>query len=1538
MSVPIVPQLSSVPGTGSRRDFLKGIGAAGAGMLGRSAWSGSIPHAARGSAERAGKSITLLNDGGFRGSAWGWQLTTGARIVAPSRRRGNRAIEVETSSGDYARFLVLGPEVGRKYTLSGWVRTQDLREGEEQAGAYFTASQFEFQGRPTEFTIDGKQPPEKRFGNFTGSMDWKRFSQTFTCLPTTTWFEIVVGIYRAAGTAWFTELTFVAGEQPADLDDTVDVWQALEWAHQDSMRDAAELRKRNGVDAAIFRDRIPVRGTASTPEQLARILSERYATTFVTADEMADAARFNSKQFDLLVLPYGESFPLAARGAVQKFLSEGGDLLTTGGYAFQSPLVRENGVWLFYDGLIEKQNSPNLLSNLVPDHPGWKANEEKYASVEGVDLPSFDRQPAAKIEIPNGLWGQNAFWSFELAAKGAGNQFQFEAWLRASDVRPAPEGSAYISIDQLDEKGEAIWGPCLVLEDLRGSHDWHRVERLIYLAPGCVKLRIGVGLRNATGTLWASRLSLEARSPAVRMNTSRGFPQDELQIDPGQIGMFDADSHLTRVSSLRAASGHFIVPEIGELKGRFSGFAATCVLGLNQARRIPLLDAHDAFGRRRGAAGALVHNMRGNYARGSWAFFGVDNQDIFAPGLSFGESTLRAAGRALTRKCFLHGCEADFACYRNGETVRLRVLITNFGRAPAALELRWSVGSLDSDQVEFRESTGVNLSAGQTLAIETEWRTAQFVHEQYCVRASVFEQDATAAIDALETGFIVWRPESLAKGIQFTFEDNYFQVNGRSLFLQGTDDYAHAFVDQDENQLTWRDDAQGCADSCLNVYENLMGLRGPQERPTETWWRWIDAMMLGVQRTGGIFFPGMLVFANTAVADIDLADQRAFVRAFAERYRDVNGIMYYLNGDLELHDPNLPDLQALYNRTLLEKYGSDEALRKAWSITPPEAPIGKLKIRPGADNWHDVRTLDEYQFRTQVVRRWLNALHDSIREVDTKHPVTAEFYQVPVSGIDLLDGIGKLELANFGYFNPPGDDFFHFPQTCKFLDQSLRGKGINVGEFGVKTHPAWKDASDYIAARSEAYEHAYFLSITHYAFALGVSKIQNWSWKYPSDLPFEWGINYSNDLVPRDVLAYYRNAGLMFRHLRPKYESSDVVYLLAGDNRKGGLGSSVVEGQMNGIRLLIDQRLRFGTLADDFIDAMPRNVKTIFYPLSYCPSDAIVGWLTEYVEQGGQLYLSGDISYDPLRQRTRTERLKDLCGLEFVAQRYTGIDYKNAALQTLPRDSKWPTYAAAPGIVTRPAGATVLMAAEDGTPIVTVFNKGTGRVIFNVDPVELHASSRYHAYGHDVYRAVLDEFQLSGIALEPNRANVHAFCVPSQDDRDIRVLVNYNESGENQAITVPTGAGEVKLSVKSLFPAIVVSAPGKGVQAIESSGDVFVEGQMLIGADLHFMAVSFDRQSLLASTRLLLLPMGEGTMRIENAKRWRKPIVLTGEMKESRWKQYASARQDNVDGRLTVNIDSARSLSMMILCEIDEQDEAIRKIEKWVSSPWALAD
>jgi len=1527
----IASELNSAIGPKSRRAFLQVAGATGLAFLGRQAWSLALPESVRQSLTRRGKTITLLEDGGFQGLAWGWQFTENAKVAQVSRHQGRGSVLVHTESGDYARFLVLGPEIGKTYTLTGWVKTEGIVQEEEAAGAYFTASQFEFQGRPTEYTVDGKQIPEKRFGNFTGTAGWQRFSQSFTCLPGTSWFEVVVGIYRATGSAWFTDLTFVEGAAAVDFDDAVTCWQALEWAHKDALEGSARTRPA----AAILRDSFPVRGAAADPQQLAKVLGETYDVVFLTAEELADPKRLNRAAFDLLVLPYGESFPLPAHATVEKFLGDGGDLLSTGGYAFQSPLVFKAGKWEFYDKAVLAERNENLLPAFGAAGTAWVALAPKYASGESAELPESGQQATGKVSVPAGLWNQNAAWYCDLPGSVERDQYFLQGWIRTADVRPAPDGYAYAGIEQLDTKGEQIYAASLELERIQDSRAWHKVERLIYLAPGCKKLRVGFGLRNATGAIWGAQFSLEHRSPQVRINTAQGFPQDELQIAPEQIGMFDADFRLKRVSTIRPAAGQKIVGGSGELSGTFEGYAATCVVGMNQSRWIPLLEAYDGVGRKRGAAGALVHHMRGAYARSSWAFFGVENKDIFSDGSALGENTLRAVSHALANKCYLHACETDFAAYEQGEPVHLCVLTTNLSRKSAELELRWMIAATSAEQAVYETSQKVTVAAGETVRIETEWRPASFSAEQY--RATVQLSAGRQVIDQIETGFVVWSKETLQKGLAFEFKENYFQVDGHSLFLQGTDDYLHTFIDQDENPLTWSDDAQGCRDSCIDVYENLLGLRGPQQRPTKTWWRWIDAMLLNVQRVGGAFFPGMLVFSNTAVSNKDLAEQQDYVQAFAARYKDAAGIMYYLNGDLELHDPNLPDIQEMYNRYLKDKYGSDEALRKAWAVSPPEAPIGKLTIRTGKDDWRDVRTMDDFEFRTQVVRRWLNALYDSIRKVDKRHPVTAEFYQLPLSGIDLLTTLGQLELANFGYFNAADEDYYRFPQVCKFLDQRVRGKGLNVGEFGVKTHPAWLDAEDYIAARTEAYEHAYFLAIAHYGFALGASKIQNWCWKYPSDLPFEWGINYPNELVARDVRAFYRNSGLFFRSLRPRYEPSDVLLLIPGENRKGGQGMSILVGISNGIRLLIDQRVAFSTLADEFIGELPTNVKTIFYPLSYCPNEKVVARLEEFVAQGGQLYLSGDISYDGLRQRTQTQRLKDLCGVEFVSERFANIDYQNGALPVVGKAAGWPDYVAAPGIVTRLAGAHVLVESRDGAPVVTEFPLGKGRVIFSADPIEMHGDPRYQPYAHAFYHALCESLQLSGEKVEPPQAPVHCFRVPSQDGREITLLVNHSEKDAVRDMVVSSRAGDVTLSLNARLSGAIVAGKDNRVQAVESSGDVQVNRALLIGSDLHFMAISMNEKPLASSRALLLLPMGEGQLRLPGANRWHQPVVLVGEVAGEHWKQYESFHPEQDGDTLKLPIHAVRNLSMMILCEATDQTAQVKQMEAWVKQPWTLA-
>ena len=419
--------------------------------------------------------------------------------------------------------------------------------------------------------------------------------------------------------------------------------------------------------------------------------------------------------------------------------------------------------------------------------------------------------------------------------------------------------------------------------------------------------------------------------------------------------------------------------------------------------------------------------------------------------------------------------------------------------------------------------------------------------------------------------------------------------------------------------------------------------------------------------------------------------------------------------------------------------------------------------------------------------------------------------------------------------------------------------------------------------------------------------------------------------------AIYRNTGLFFSVLRPRYQSSDVMLLIPGENRKGGQGRSILAGISNSIRLLIDQRVSFSTLADEFIAELPANVKTILYPLSYCPNEKVVARLEEFVQQGGQLYLSGDISYDRLRQRTQTQRLKDVCGVEFVSERFTNIDYQNGALSVIGKAAGWPEYVAAPGIVMRLAGAHSLVESRDGDPVVTEFQLGNGRVILSVDPIELHGDPRYQPYAHAFYHALCESLHLNGERIEPESAPVHCFRVPSQDGREITVLVNHSEKDTVRDVVVPSRAGDVSLSLQARLSGAVVDGKDGGVQAVESSASVWVNRELLIGSDLHFMAISMNKQPLSSSRTLLLLPMGEGELTISDASRWQQPVVLVGEVTGAQWKQYENFRPELNGNMLRLPIPAVRSLSMLILCDAADQMVVAKQMETWVNQPWTLA-
>ena len=71
----------------------------------------------------------------------------------------------------------------------------------------------------------------------------------------------------------------------------------------------------------------------------------------------------------------------------------------------------------------------------------------------------------------------------------------------------------------------------------------------------------------------------------------------------------------------------------------------------------------------------------------------------------------------------------------------------------------------------------------------------------------------------------------------------------------------------------------------------------------------------------------------------------------------------------------------------------------------------------------------------------------------------------------------------------------------------------------------------------------------------------------------------------------------------------------------------------------------------------------------------------------------------------------------------------------------------------------------------------------------------------------------------------------------------------------------MKLTLRPWMSGALVGDSKTGIHAVESSADVFDNDELLIGSNLHFMAISFARIAADHATHLIL-PMGEGTIRL----------------------------------------------------------------------------
>lgn len=938
---------------------------------------------------------------------------------------------------------------------------------------------------------------------------------------------------------------------------------------------AEPVARRGDLALVLEEGALPANPAAVSVSRLvAALAASGYRIEKVTSVQLADARLLANllPEAGLLVLPNAPHFPVEAHRNLLLLLTSGADLLTFGGYAFDIPLVRAASGFRPAAAAVPAQ--PRIANasfeaqgeNGVPS--GWRRGDAKHCATTTKVARSGQRCVGVRIEAAEGAGSDG--WHCDVKAT-PGETLRLSGWIRTRNV--GEPGYAYLAY--YPYAGDK-WVQPHDIATVRGTSDWQPFSATFTVPGRADRVTVRFGLFNTTGEAFFDDVRLEKVEPMPRINTRHGDPRDGLVVSPFQIGVFDADHPLRRAVRLQSAA-----PFLGQWEcaaTEFTGWAASGVLQEN-ARWQPLVNAQDRFGRLRGAAGALMQHHHGPFAGSSWAFFGVDNRDL-TEAAGFSDHVLLPLLRHLRRGVSIQRFQSSLACYRRTESLGAELILRHQGPDTFA-------GSVDFDveQVPFEGQRGgvvwnqrqtVRLGPGESREVTLRWPAPKLAEGLYRIIARL-KADQPGLVDEAETGFVVWDGRTFPRKLNFRFADNYFWLGGKPTFLCGTDTWANWFRSPSQSDpLFWWRQWEKCRDFGVRLPENLQWTP-PHYQFSERDWRQLDAAIYLAQEAGVVYMAGLLIGQDVAVDDATLQQQEKFVGEFARRYRDADGLIHYLNGDYQL--------------------------------------------RPKTPEQRDLR------WQVEQTARWNARLAAAIRAADPNHPLTSEYYQRPSGGLDLRLTLDALTVANIGYFDQPDQDLARFPAVFKLTDMRFYGKSLSVGEFGVKTHPAWereRGGSGYHIRRTEAQQNALFTLIPHYTFGLGGSKAQNWCWRDDDDRVFPWGVVHACDDVERDALRVYRAASLLLGRLEPVWRKPEVLLVVSDSSRLQAGGAKAWRAAFTAADTLIHLRTDFAVASDlKLPDGLLAGVKSVFLPGALNVPEAAEAALKRFAQRGGAVYRSG---------------------------------------------------------------------------------------------------------------------------------------------------------------------------------------------------------------------------------------------------------------------------------------------------------------------------
>ncbi len=650
--------------------------------------------------------------------------------------------------------------------------------------------------------------------------------------------------------------------------------------------------------------------------------------------------------------------------------------------------------------------------------------------------------------------------------------------------------------------------------------------------------------------------------------------------------------------------------------------------------------------------------------------------------------------------------------------------------------------------------------------------------------------------------------------------------------------------------------------------------------------RKLDAIVQLTARHQIVLFLTLHDWMSLTLTDEELAAQRHFARLIAERYASCPHVIFDVQNEPSV-ELNTHAAKQLWNRYLTEKYKTQHALSSTWDRYLAGEKLGEVTLDGGAEEWANGKRVDIDLFRVWLLNRWAEANVKGIKDV-SKALVTVGFLQ-HMSAADHLMGMSWLDFANRHYYGAKVE----FPHQLKSLDRRFEGKSLTLGEFGsVNDH----DARIQGMTRDET-DFDWYLEAAGTTLGLGGAFALNWCWKEMPDNVFPWGINTPNDEVPRETLHAFRAFALVTRDFTPHYITPQ-VYVAAPDmNRKGLKADLATMAVYRAIDALIARRVDFGVINEASLGKLPPEAKVLIMPVPYTLSDEAYDLLKQFVHKGGVLYVSGDITFDASRKRTRLSRLKELFGLEFVKELQPPMSAESEADKNLRA-----------AIEVKTAGALKIDSSS-----MWAFKTGKGTAVFNPVPLELRDVPT------DQIGRVLAIAGITPFVSDSLDRNTLVFRAVGKGEGEEAFYIN-NRSNSLQTV----GLAGASLELAAGSKAMIVNKNGKTVSVI-ADGKVTLGGRLWAEAAVPYAIASLDGKPLTETHQLAVTALGTGELKL-HAFEGQQVSLWAGEIKKAEWVTLAVRTPQQTPELLIVPAETALAFSTMLIAPKDELPTAAKTI------------